>query len=153
MVLATPRAPTSGGVAGAGDTGVIASALGPRARAAIAATSEESTPPEKATIAEPSCATCASTRARSSIAAQLPLGLVEREPPHRLGRLAERSRGRGDVVVLGRDVDDLAVQAAEPLADGAPLDGDGADLALQLVAVQGTGAHAERRRAAQHRLR
>src|SRR3954452_11064589 len=152
MALATSRAPPSSPVASARDTAVIASALGPRARAAIAATSEESTPPEKATIAEPSCATCASTRARSSIAAQLPLGLVERESPDRLGRLAERPRGRGDVVVLRRDVDDLAVQAAELHGDGAALDGDGPDLAVQLVAVQTAGAHAERRGAAQHRL-
>src|SRR5215218_6858461 len=141
MAFATSRAPTSSPVASAGDTAVIASAFGPSARAAIAATSEESTPPENATIAEPSSATCASTRARSSIAVQLLLGRVEREPPDRLGRLAEGPGSRGDVVVLRRDVDDLAVQAAQLHGDRATLDGDGADLAVQLVAVQRARAH------------
>jgi hypothetical protein len=59
---ATPRAPSSSPVARAGETAVTANARSPSARAASAATSEESTPPEKATIADSSgsisCCSC-----------------------------------------------------------------------------------------------
>ena len=53
IALATPRAPSSSPVASAGDTAVTASARSPRARAASAATSDESTPPENATTQLP----------------------------------------------------------------------------------------------------
>ena len=62
-------APSSSPAATAGDTAVTASARGPSARAATAATSDESTPPENATTALPWRATLRSSvgqQARSS---------------------------------------------------------------------------------------
>ena len=51
MAAATVRAPSSSPLASAGETAVTASARSPSTRAEAAATSEESTPPEKATRA------------------------------------------------------------------------------------------------------
>src|SRR5919204_4175672 len=104
----TERAPSSSPLASAGETAVIASALSPSARAASAATSDESTPPENATIALPRRAM------RDSITSTIEFlsRRRSRRVPHRARGFA-RLRGHGRaVVVLRRHVQRAAVEAA-----------------------------------------
>src|SRR5688572_4497487 len=121
-VSATARAPSSSPTASAGETAVTASARSPSARAASAATSDESTPPEKATIALPSLAIRRSIRLSSSRAGSggvelsLPPPVLDprksRRPPG-LGGPAGPGRDRRAVVVLGSDVDRLSIEPAD----------------------------------------
>src|SRR4051812_47660032 len=104
MWAATRCAPSSSPAATLGDTAVTASALSPSARWAIAATTEESTPPEKATTASPSAAMRASSASS--------MGLAHRLRPHGLRRRAGDAGGAFDVGVFGGEVHDPAVQSS-----------------------------------------
>src|SRR5688500_7004477 len=117
MCFATLRAPSSSPVATAGETAGAARAVSPSARWAIAATTDESTPPEKATTAWPRAATRASSRSS--------MRLTHRHTPHDLDRGVGDLRRALAVGVLGREVDDLAVQPADLDADGLAGDLDG----------------------------
>src|SRR5690242_6084154 len=110
---ATVRAPTSSPVASAGETAVTASARSPRTRAAAAATSDESTPPEKATSALGAVAIVASRSASVGIEVGCRRGRGERLGPYLLHRSSGRRRDGRAVVVFGRDIDDAAVEHAD----------------------------------------
>src|SRR3954451_22476145 len=101
MCAATRCAPSSSPAATAGETAVTASARSPSARYAIAATTDESTPPENATTAWPSAATSASSRSS--------MGLTHRLAPDDFDGRVGDAGGTFAVGVLGREVDDLAV--------------------------------------------
>ena len=129
------RAPSSSPVASAGETAVTASARSPSARAASAATSEESTPPENATTALPRSAIRRSSSLERASRARL------YEPPSASAQTdlhgpAAAARDRGAVVVLGRDVDDPAVEAPELDPHRFPRRPRRALLAVELVAAQ-----------------
>src|SRR6185437_16655588 len=111
----------------------------PSARAASAATSDESTPPEKATIALPRPAMRCSSR---STIERLPRGL-RRRVPHGACRLARLRRDRRAVVVLRRHVQRAAVEAADLHPHLAPGHLDGAPLAVELPAAHAAHAHTE----------
>ena len=96
---------------------MTASARGPSARAASAATSDESTPPEKATITRSSGSSRSHRRAISSLVVSVAMGSSlargrERARPYGLHRAADALGGREAVVMLGREVDELAVEPA-----------------------------------------
>src|SRR3954470_11479307 len=112
---ATERAPCSSPVARAGETAVTARARSPSARAASAATSDESTPPENDTTALPRPASrCSSLVCSSAVPMPLTVGARgrERTRPPLLDRPAGALGERRAVVVLGRDVDQLVAQPA-----------------------------------------
>src|SRR3954452_17567436 len=117
MCSATRRAPSSSPCATEGETAVTASAPSPSARCASAATTDESTPPENATTTDPSGAIRASSRPS--------MALTQRFGPHDLHRLARDAGGPLTVGVLGGEVDDLAVEAADLDAHGFARDLDG----------------------------
>src|SRR6478752_7258956 len=118
---ATARAPSSSPVASAGETAVTASARSPKTRPATAATSEESTPPEKATRALGAVAIIASSSASVGI----------------FDVLRDGGRGqRGAVVVLRRDVHDPPLEQTDLDADGVAVDVDLTDRAVELVAFE-----------------
>ena len=157
MESATARAPSSSPVASAGETAVTASARGPSARAASAATSEESTPPENATIAPSNRSSRAlePVAELSSVVAIVSsrVGGGERARPDGLNGSADPGRERRAVVVLRREVDDLAAKPAALDAHRAAGDVDGDPVALELVAVVARDAHAQRAGVAQERFR
>src|SRR3712207_285661 len=124
MWRATRSAPSSSPVATDGDTAVTALALSPSARYAMAATTDESTPPENATTARPRAATRCSSRSS--------MGLTHRLGPHDLDRRVGDAGGPLAVRVLRGEVDDLAVQPADLDPDGLPGDLDREELALEL---------------------
>src|SRR5690242_18740379 len=131
MASATCRAPSSSPVASAGDTAVTASAPSPSARAASAATSDESTPPEKATIALPRSAMRASSRSTIELLPRRP----RRRVPHRAGGLAGLGGHRGAVVVLRRHLERAAIEAADLHAHLATGHAHRAPLAVELPAA------------------
>src|SRR4249920_379990 len=149
IAAATDRAPSSSPSASAGDTAVTASARSPSTRCATAATSEESTPPEKATTAPSAVATTASSS--PSDIARLPHRLGERLGPDLLHRPPRRRRDGGAVVVLRRHVDHPAVEQADLDPDRTTVDLDLLGPALQLVPVQRRDANPERARVLQER--
>src|SRR6476659_9439549 len=111
---ATARAPSSSPVASAGETAVTASARSPKTRPATAATSEESTPPEKATRALGAVAIVASSSASVGIFDVLRGGSRgERLGPDLLDRPAGRRCDSGTVVVLRRDVHDPPLEQTD----------------------------------------
>src|SRR4029079_8127660 len=150
---ATERAPSSSPVASAGETAVTARARSPSARAAAAATRDESTPPEKATSALGAVAIVPSSSASVGILDVLASG-GDREclGPDLFDRSAGLGRDGGAVVVLGRDVHDPAVEEADLDADRVTFDLDLADRAGELVALAPMHADAERRGVRQERL-
>ena len=94
-------------------------------------------------------------RRRSSVSVTRPscVRRGERLRPDRLHRRPVTPRGALAVGVLGREVDDLAVEPADLHAHLLAADLHGAALALELDAVQARDAHAERARLAQDRAR
>src|SRR5947209_8109971 len=115
IVRATRRAPSSSPVASAGETAVTANERSPRTRAAAAATKDESTPPENATMA---LAVFARHLSRSSIVGiEAPsfetARCCERRTPHLLHGTAGQRGNRSAVIVLGDRVDHSAVEHAE----------------------------------------
>src|SRR5687768_9363820 len=105
MWAATRLAPSSSPLATEGETAVTALAWSPSARYAIAATTDESTPPQNATTAWPSAATRASSRSS--------MGLTHCLPPDHFHRGVGDAGGALAVGVLGGEVDDLAFEAAD----------------------------------------
>src|SRR5215213_4105522 len=142
---ATLLAPSSSPVATAGDSAVIASACSPRTRAATAATSDESTPPENATIALGVAATDASRSASAGIGPDPSRRRGERRRPDLLHRTTELGGDVRAVVVLGRGVHDAALEARHLHAHLMTVDLDGLDRALEFVPADRHGADAEAR--------
>src|SRR5689334_15391889 len=99
MCAATRRAPSSSPAATLGETAVTASAFAPSARCAIAATTEESTPPENATTTVPSgCTRASSSLLKESDPLCTVMGLAEGSGPHGLDRL---TGGAGGALAVG----------------------------------------------------
>src|SRR5690349_24898724 len=149
---ATVRAPSSSPVARAGETAVTANTRSPNTRAAAAATSDESTPPENATSALGAVAIAASSSASVGIEVSCRRGRGERFGPDLLDGSARRGGDGGAVVVLGGDVDNAVVE--EPYLDphGVAVDVDLSDGTVELVSLEPLDANAQRRRVRQERL-
>ena len=155
IAAATQRAPSSSPVASAGETAVTASARSPSARCG-----ERRDERGVDAARERDDATLPSSReplpraavAMPALTSRLPRGRGERRGPDRLHRRAGAARRARAVVVLGREVDDRAVEQADLDAHAAAVDLDVALVALELEAVERAIAHAERARLAQDRL-
>src|SRR5438093_6204804 len=154
---ATVRAPSSSPVASAGETAVMAIDRSPSTRAAAAATSEESTPPENATMALGTVPIAASSSA-SALICVLGVGgdrgccRRERFGPDLLDGTSCRGGHPGTVVVLRCEVDDSTVQKTDLDADPSPVDLHFADRAAEFVALVPPDSNAQGRRMATERL-
>src|SRR3954471_3109801 len=142
---ATLRPPASSPVATAGDSAVTASARSPSVRAATAATSDESTPPENATIALGVPATDAARSASVCIRPDPPRRGGERRRPDLLHRTTQLGGDTRAVVVFGPDVHDAALDGRDLHAHLVTLDLDRLDRALELVPADRHRAHPEAR--------
>src|SRR5207247_733616 len=139
MVLgrrAAPRAPSSSPVASAGETAVTANERSPRTRTAAAATKDESTPPEKATMA-----LLVSTR-QSSRSPSVGIEASSFETargrecitPHLLDGSTGQGGNRRAIIMLRHRVDDSAVEHAELHPHAMSVDLDLTERTLQLIA-------------------
>src|SRR4051794_33652717 len=151
IAAATRRAPSSSPAATDGETAVTASAWSPRARAASAATTDESTPPENATTAEPSTRNRPSSLVKGSDPLCTVIGRGQGSCPDRLGGCVDDAGGALAVGVLGGEVDDAPVEAADFDPDRLAGDLDRPGFALELDPVEVRDAHAERARLAEER--